>query len=59
VFERDVESFSFAAMVPLGENASLGFLVIGSRNPDHFHPGQRMDFLGRLGELLAVALKGG
>jgi len=59
VFERDAESLSSAAMVPLGDNASLGFLVIGSRNPDHFHPGQRMDFLGRLGELLAVALKGG
>jgi len=59
VFDRDAESLSSAAMVPLGENASLGFLVIGSRNPDHFHPGQRMDFLGRLGELLAVAIKGG
>ncbi|HEX5049584.1 MAG TPA: DUF484 family protein [Gammaproteobacteria bacterium] len=59
VFERDADALSSAAMVPLGENAGLGFLVIGSRNPDHFHPGQRMDFLGRLGELLAVALKGG
>jgi uncharacterized protein len=59
VFERDAESLSSAAMVPLGENASLGFLVIGSRDPDHFHPGKRMDFLGRLGELLSVALKGG
>jgi uncharacterized protein YigA (DUF484 family) len=58
VFERDAESLSSAAMVPLGDAASLGFLVIGSRNPDHFHPGKRMDFLGRLGELLSVALKG-
>jgi uncharacterized protein YigA (DUF484 family) len=31
-------------------------LIIGSRDPDHFHPGKRMDFLARLGELLSVAL---
>jgi uncharacterized protein YigA (DUF484 family) len=43
-------------MVPLGKDAALGFLVIGSRDPDHFHPGKRMDFLSRLGELVAVAL---
>ena len=49
---------SSAALVPLGENASLGFLVIGSADPEHFHPGKRVDFLGRLGELVAVALAG-
>ena len=43
-------------MVPLGEGARLGFLVIGSRDPDHFHPGKRMDFLSRLGELVAIAM---
>jgi len=42
--------------VPLGPNANLGFLTIGSHDPDHFHPGKRMDFLARLGDLLAVAL---
>jgi uncharacterized protein len=47
---------SSAALVPLGSSATLGFLIIGSRDPDHFHPGKRMDFLGRLGELLSVAL---
>ena len=31
--------------------------VIGSRDPDHFHPGMRMDFLSRIGELIAVALE--
>jgi uncharacterized protein YigA (DUF484 family) len=56
IFERDADSVSSAALVPLGVDASLGFLIIGSRDPDHFHPGKRMDFLARLGELLAVAL---
>ena len=56
IFERDADSVSSAALVPLGADASLGFLIIGSGDPDHFHPGKRMDFLARLGELLSVAL---
>jgi uncharacterized protein YigA (DUF484 family) len=56
IFERDADSVNSAAMVPLGKDASLGFLIIGSRDPDHFHPGKRMDFLSRLGELVSVAL---
>jgi uncharacterized protein len=56
IFERDADTVSSAALVPLGASASLGFLIIGSHDPDHFHPGKRMDFLARLGELLAVAL---
>jgi uncharacterized protein YigA (DUF484 family) len=56
IFERDADTVSSAALVPLGTDASLGFLVIGSGDPDHFHPGKRMDFLARLGELLSVAL---
>ena len=56
IFERDADTVSSAALVPLGADASLGFLIIGSGNPDHFHPGKRMDFLARLGELLSVAL---
>jgi uncharacterized protein YigA (DUF484 family) len=56
IFERDADAVSSAALVPLGASATLGFLIIGSRDPDHFHPGKRMDFLGRLGDLLAVVL---
>lgn len=47
-----------AALVPLGQGAALGFLVIGSADKDYFHPGKSMDLLGRLGELVAVALTG-
>jgi uncharacterized protein len=45
-----------AAMVPLGKSASLGFLAIGNRDRDYFNPGERTDFLDRLGELVATAL---
>ena len=47
-----------AALVPLGQGAELGFLVIGSADKDYFHPGKSMDLLARLGELVAVALTG-
>ncbi len=57
VFERDADVISSAALVPLGTESKLGFLIIGSRDPDHFHPGKRMDFLARLGEVLAVAIR--
>ena len=41
----------------MGPDSELGFLIIGSHDPDHFHPGKRMDFLARLGEVLAVAIR--
>ena len=59
VFGTDGDNIVSAAMVPLGDGAKLGFLVIGSKDPDHFHPGKRMDFLGRIGELVAVAIESG
>ena len=34
-----------AAMIPLGEGARLGFLVIASRDPERFNRGQHVDFL--------------
>jgi uncharacterized protein YigA (DUF484 family) len=57
IFDRDADAVSSAALVPLGAESRLGFLIIGSRDPDHFHPGKRMDFLARLGEVLAVAIR--
>jgi hypothetical protein len=44
------------ALVPLGDQAATGFLAIGSRDADHFHPGKSSDFLVRIGELVASAL---
>ena len=57
IFEHDADAITSAALVPLGAESKLGFLIIGSRDPDHFHPGKRMDFLARLGEVLAVAIR--
>jgi uncharacterized protein len=57
IFDRDADAVSSAALVPLGPESSLGFLIIGNRDPDYFHPGKRMDFLARLGEVLSVAIR--
>jgi uncharacterized protein YigA (DUF484 family) len=57
IFERDADTVTSAALVPLGSESKLGFLIIGNHDPDHFHPGKRMDFLARLGEVLAVAIR--
>lgn len=54
--DDDVEIGS-VALLPLGADASLGFLAIGSRDADHFHPGKSIDFLDRLGELASCALQ--
>ena len=53
--EADVEVGS-AALIPLGQDCEIGFLAIGCRDPDHFHPGKSIDFLTRIGELVAAAL---
>jgi len=45
------------ALVPLGHKSELGFLAIGSRDSDHFHPGMSIDFLARIGELVSCALR--
>ena len=53
--EDDVEIGS-VALLPLGKDCDLGFLAVGSRDADHFHPGKSIDFLGHLGELVTCAL---
>ena len=57
LFGRDTNEIGSAALVPLGKKADLGFLAIGSSDADRFHPGMSIDFLSRLGELVAGALK--
>lgn len=57
-FGDNASEINSAALIPLGDHTELGFIVIGSRDPDYFHPGKGMDFLSRLGELVSVAVVG-
>lgn len=56
LFGPDADEVASAALIPLGANAATGFLAIASRDVDYFHPGQSLDFMERLGDLLGCAL---
>jgi uncharacterized protein YigA (DUF484 family) len=57
LFGKGTDEVGSAALVPLGKKSEIGFLAIGSADADRFHPGMSMDFLSRLGDLVAEALK--
>ncbi len=57
LFHDDAEEIGSAALVPIGKGAEIGFLAVGSIDSDRFHPGMSIDFLTRLGHLIAAALK--
>jgi len=57
LFHSDADEIGSVALVPLGEKAQLGFLAIGSADTDRFHPGMSIDFLARVGDLVAGALE--
>lgn len=56
LFGENTNEIGSCALVPLGEECDLGFLAIGSADADRFHPGISIDFITRLGELIARAL---
>lgn len=56
LFHDDSDEIGSVALVPLGENADIGFLAIGSADADRFHPGMSIDFLARVGDLVSGAL---
>ncbi|MDJ0938799.1 MAG: DUF484 family protein [Woeseiaceae bacterium] len=57
LFRDDAADVGSVALVPLGPKAEIGFLAIASTDAKRFHPGMSMDFLARVGDLVAAALK--
>ncbi len=57
LFRDDALEIGSVALVPLGNKAEIGFLAIGSADANRFHPGMSIDFLARVGDLVAGALK--
>jgi uncharacterized protein YigA (DUF484 family) len=57
LFRDAADEIGSVALVPLGAKAELGFMAIGSHDADRFHPGMSIDFLARVGDLVAGALK--
>jgi uncharacterized protein YigA (DUF484 family) len=57
LFRDDASDIGSVALVPLGSKSEIGFLAFGSADSARFHPGMSIDFLARVGELVATALK--
>ncbi|MDX1500357.1 MAG: DUF484 family protein [Woeseiaceae bacterium] len=57
LFRGDADEIGSVALVPLGSGAQIGFLAIGSADAERFHPGMSIDFLARVGDLVAAALE--
>lgn len=57
LFHDDAQEIGSVALVPLGSKSHIGFLAIGSADADRFHPGMSIDFLARVGEIVAAALR--
>jgi uncharacterized protein YigA (DUF484 family) len=56
LFGPEAASIGSVALVPLGENGSLGLLALGSAERERFHPGMSTEFLKRMGDLISDAL---
>jgi uncharacterized protein YigA (DUF484 family) len=56
LFGPEAPSIGSVALVPLGENGSIGLLALGSAERERFHPGMSTEFLKRMGELITDAL---
>lgn len=57
LFGKETDEIGSVALIPLGHKAVSGFLAVGSSDANRFHPGMSTDFLTRIGELVAEALK--
>lgn len=56
LFGSEAAGIASVALVPLADLAPAGLLVLGSLEPERFHPGMSTEFLSRMGGLIAAAL---
>jgi len=56
LFGENTNEIGSCALVPLGKACEIGFLAIGSADADRFNPAMSIDFIARLGELIAAAV---
>jgi len=56
LFGEQAESIASSAVLPLGKQAALGLLAIGSFEKDRYHTGMDTSFLDNLAEVITVAI---
>ena len=57
LFADRAEAIGSSALLPLGKDGMMGLLAIGSFERSRFTIGADTDFLGRMAEIIGVALK--
>ena len=55
--KKNTHKIKSIALIPMGVDSKIGFLIIGNTDPNHFNPGMSVDYLKHIGDLLAGALK--
>lgn len=56
LFGKDTVEIGSVALTPIGPKGSVGILAIGASDVDRFHPAMSIEFLSRIGDLIAHAL---
>ena len=56
LFGENTNEIGSCALVPLGPECDIGFLAIGSSDAGRFNPAMSIDFIQRLGDLIAAAI---
>ena len=56
LFGAEAGEVASVALAPLGHRGKLGLLALGSSDPDHYHRGKSTDFLGRVSDVVAMAV---
>ena len=57
LFEADADKVNSAAVMPLANADTFGFIALGSADEQRYHPGMGTDFLKQLAELASAAIK--
>ncbi len=56
LFGNEAPNIGSVALIPVGSEAPMGLLALGSVDRDRFHPGMSTEFLSRMSELITDAL---
>jgi uncharacterized protein YigA (DUF484 family) len=56
LFGGEAINIGSVALIPISGTPAPGLLALGSVDRDRFHPGMSIEFLSRMGELIADAL---
>ena len=57
LFADEADEVKSAALIPVADAGITGFIALGSRDAQRYHPGMGTDFLSCLADLISAALR--